>query len=287
MSETDAELLAPAFLLGGGQVGALLRGMDWSDSPLGPPTIWPQSLRSVVGLLLHSKFPMFVAWGDELTFLYNDAYAEILGAKHPLALGQRFRNIWAEIWSDISPLIDAALLGEATFSEDLPLVMNRHGFPEPTWFTFSYSPVRDETGQIAGMFCAVAETTGRVLAEAALTESETRFRGLADSAPVMIWVTDVSGQCTYLNTRWYEFTGQEPGEGEGFGWLNAVHPADRAAAEQAFLSANSDGRDYRVEFRVRRADGSYRWTIDAAAARHSERGEFLGYVGSVIDIDER
>ena len=115
--------------------------------------------------MLGSKFPMFVAWGDELGFLYNDAYAEILGAKHPGALGARFCDIWSEIWSDISPLIDAALAGEATYCEDLPLVMNRHGFDEQTWFTFSYSPVQDESGRVAGMFCAVAETTGEVLAE--------------------------------------------------------------------------------------------------------------------------
>ena len=113
---------------------------------------------------------MFVAWGPELGFLYNDSYAEILGAKHPRALGRRFHDIWSEIWPDISPLIDAALAGQATFREDLPLVMNRKGYDEQTWFTFSYSPVRDENGKVAGMFCACTETTGRILAERALRE---------------------------------------------------------------------------------------------------------------------
>lgn len=287
MSYTEATPDEMAFLAGGGEVGALMRGHDWSRSPLGHPSTWPQSLRSVVGLLLHSKFPMFVAWGDELTFLYNDPYAEILGAKHPKALGGRFEDIWAEIWTDISPLIDAALAGEATFHQNLPLVMNRKGFDEKTWFTFSYSPVHDEAGKVAGMFCAVAETTGQVLAEAALTESETRFRGMADNTPVMMWVTDPTGRCSYLNARWYAFTGQEPGAGEGYGWLDAVHPDDRAMAEEAFATANAAQRDYQVEFRIRRADGVYRWTIDAAAARFSASGEYLGYVGSVIDIDER
>ena len=98
---------------------------------------------------------MFVAWGRELGFLYNDPYAEILGAKHPAALGRRFHDIWSEIWPDISPLIDAAMAGQATYREDLPLVMNRKGYDEQTWFTFSYSPVRDESGKVAGMFCAV------------------------------------------------------------------------------------------------------------------------------------
>ena len=151
-------------------MGALMRAHDWSDSPLGAPDTWPQSLRSVVGLLLQSQFPMFVAWGTELGFLYNDSYAEILGAKHPRALGRRFHDIWSEIWPDISPLIDAAMAGQATYREDLPLVMNRKGYDEQTWFTFSYSPVRDESGKVAGMFCACTETTGRILAERALRE---------------------------------------------------------------------------------------------------------------------
>jgi signal transduction histidine kinase/CheY-like chemotaxis protein len=127
-------------------------------------------LRSVVGLLLQSRFPMFVAWGKELGFLYNDPYAEILGAKHPGALGSRFHDLWSEIWPDISPLIDAALAGHASYREDLPLLMNRKGYDEQTWFTFSYSPVRDEHGDVAGMFCAVHETTEKVVAERALRE---------------------------------------------------------------------------------------------------------------------
>jgi signal transduction histidine kinase len=165
------------FMAGGGKVGALMRNHDWSASPLGHPTTWPQSLRSVVGLLLESRFPMFVAWGKELGFLYNDAYAEILGAKHPRALGSRFYDIWSEIWADISPLIDSAMAGEATYREDLPLLMNRRGFDEQTWFTFSYSPVRDEDGIVAGMFCAVAETTPKIVAEKALRDSEEALRG--------------------------------------------------------------------------------------------------------------
>ena len=169
------------FLAGGGSTGALMRGHDWSGSPLGPPETWPQSLQTVVALLLQSQFPMFVAWGKELGFLYNDPYAEILGAKHPRALGRRFYDIWSEIWPDISPLIDAAMAGHATYREDLPLVMNRKGYDEQTWFTFSYSPVRDERGTVAGMFCAVSETTQKVLAERALRQSEARLLELNET----------------------------------------------------------------------------------------------------------
>ena len=158
-----------------------MRGHDWSRSPLGPPESWPPSLRTVVELLLQSQFPMFVAWGPELGFLYNDSYSEILGSKHPLALGSRFEDIWSEIWTDIFPLIDAAMHGQATYREDLPLVMNRKGYDEQTWFTFSYSPVRDETGKVGGMFCACSETTERFLTERALRESEVRLRELNET----------------------------------------------------------------------------------------------------------
>ncbi|MDN8618793.1 PAS domain-containing sensor histidine kinase [Variovorax ginsengisoli] len=162
-------------------MGALMRSHDWSDSPLGQPEQWPQALRTVVDLLLQSQFPMFVAWGEELGFIYNESYAKILGAKHPAALGRRFREIWAEIWTDIAPLIDAAMSGNASFREDLPLVMNRKGYDEQTWFTFSYSPVHDG-GKVAGMFCAVSESTGRVLAERALRElNETLERRVSAS----------------------------------------------------------------------------------------------------------
>lgn len=287
MSALDTPDGQTAFLKGGGEIGSRLRELDWSRSPLGHPTTWPQSLRSVVDLLLHSKFPMFVAWGDELGFIYNAPYAEILGSKHPDALGGRLQEVWSEIWPEIAPLVRDALRGEATFHQNLPLTMNRKGFDEQTWFTFSYSPIHDEHGAIGGMFCTVAETTREVLAEAALSESETRFRSLADSSPVMMWVTTPTGHCSYLNRRWYEFTGQTPGAGEGYGWLDAVHPDDRDAAGRIFVSSNAEHRDYQVEFRVRRADGVYRWAIDAAAARFSEGGEFLGYVGSLLDIDER
>jgi len=121
----------------------------------------------------------------------------------------------------------------------------------------------------------------------ALLESEARFRNMADNAPVMMWITDPSGSCIYLNRRWYEFTGQTPQEAEGYGWLDVTHPEDRAAADETFRGANAHHTPFRLEYRLRRADGVYRWAIDAASPRFDESGEFLGYVGSVIDIDER
>jgi signal transduction histidine kinase/ActR/RegA family two-component response regulator len=171
------------FLSGGGELGAMMRAHDWSTSALGAPQDWPPALRTVVGLLLNAKFPMFVAWGPQLAFLYNDSYREILGAKHPDALGRPFQEIWAEIWDDIGPMVACAMQGEASYAERLYLVMNRHGYEEPTWFTFSYSPVRDEDGEIAGMYCACVEVTEQVLAEKYRDEENARWLNLFAQAP--------------------------------------------------------------------------------------------------------
>src|SRR3712207_5529423 len=124
------------FLAGGGDMGERIRAHDWRQSPLGPPEHWPEALRTTVSVLLNSRFPMFVAWGPELALLYNDDYAQILGVKHPAALGQRFADVWAEIWDEIRPLVDRALRGQASYHEDLPLTLRRRGFDEQTYFTF-------------------------------------------------------------------------------------------------------------------------------------------------------
>jgi PAS domain S-box-containing protein len=172
-----------SFLAEGGEMGGRIRGFDWTASPLGQPEHWPQALKTAVGILLSSKFPMFLAWGPELRFLYNDGYIDVLGDKHPAALGHTFEDIWAEIWPDIEPLVRRALAGEATYWENLPLTMTRKGYPEQTWFTFSYSPLRTDSGAVEGMFCACVETTDTVLAERRRMDEAERLRQLFDRAP--------------------------------------------------------------------------------------------------------
>ncbi|MDP2450402.1 MAG: PAS domain-containing protein [Polaromonas sp.] len=174
------------FLSGDTSTSRLMRGMDWSGPGLGPPQQWPQSLRSVVSLMLGSAFPMFVAWGPSLNTLYNDAYGEIMGAKHPAGMGQPFLDIWHEIRVELVPLVARAVGGEAFFMENLPLRMRRHGYDEETWFTFSLSPVRDEAGAVAGFFCACTETTGMVLAERHQRAEQERLQSLFSQAPGFI-----------------------------------------------------------------------------------------------------
>ena len=144
---------------------------DWSATPLGRRDAWPQSLKAPVRLLLTSRFAMWMGWGSELTFLYNDAYArDTLGKKHPWALGRPAREVWAEIWPEIGPRIQLVLSsGTATWDEGLLLFLERSGYREETYHTFSYSPLAAEDGTTQGMFCVVMEETERVIGERRLS----------------------------------------------------------------------------------------------------------------------
>ena len=149
------------------EIGRDLAAVDWTSTPLGPVDGWPQSLRTAVNILLASRFSMWMAWGPELTFFCNGAYRrDTLGHKYPWALGRPAREVWAEIWTDIGPRIEGVMsTGEATWDEALLLIVERSGYPEESYHTFSYSPLRDEDASIVGMLCVVSEETDRVIAE--------------------------------------------------------------------------------------------------------------------------
>ncbi len=149
------------------EVGRDLAAVDWAATPLGAPDGWPQSLQTAVSILLSSRFSMWMAWGPELTFFCNAAYRrDTLGQKYPWALGRPANEVWAEIWDDIGPRIDTVLsTGEATWDEGLLLFLERSGYPEESYHTFSYSPLRDDAGDVVGMLCVVSEDTERVIGE--------------------------------------------------------------------------------------------------------------------------
>jgi PAS domain S-box-containing protein len=149
------------------EVGRDLATVDWAATPLGLPGSWPQSLQTAVDILLSSRFPMWMAWGPRLTFFCNDAYRrDTLGRKYPWALGRPASEVWEEIWEEISPRIDTVLAtGQATWDEGLRLFVERSGYPEESYHTFSYSPLRDDDGAVVGMLCVVREDTDRVIAE--------------------------------------------------------------------------------------------------------------------------
>jgi serine phosphatase RsbU (regulator of sigma subunit) len=137
---------------------------DWAATALGAEEQWSPVLRTTVSNALNTRFAKLLMWGPELVMVYNDAYAPMLGLRHPDALGKRVPDIWVDVWDDIEPMIDDVLAGGVTYFEDLPLTMTRHGFEEECYFTFSYSPVVEPGGRVAGLLNTVVETTSRVLA---------------------------------------------------------------------------------------------------------------------------
>jgi PAS domain S-box-containing protein len=168
-AEVDAALAgstAPGFLAGGGEMGSLIRGFDWRGTPLGEPEAWPQSLKTAIRIMLTSRQPIWIGWGQDLIVFYNDPYKSIIGGEHPAALGQPASVAWRELWSDIRPLLQTALTGtEGTFDEQKLLIMERNGYPEETYYTFSYSTIPDDSGGTGGVICANSDDTARMLGE--------------------------------------------------------------------------------------------------------------------------
>ena len=180
------------FLSGGGDMGALMRSFDFSTTPLGPAIEWPQSLRSAVSICLNSRFPIVLYWGPQFISLYNDAYIPILGTKHPSALGQPFHIVWADIWDVLGPVLRNVFeTGVPSWAEDQLLIFQRSGYAEEVYFTFSFGVGRNEEGDVGGIFCAVTETTQRVLHErrlAILKELSAEARTTPETARMVIEV---------------------------------------------------------------------------------------------------
>jgi signal transduction histidine kinase/CheY-like chemotaxis protein len=170
------------FLSGGGELGAMMRTLDWSGSPLGAPRQWSQALKTTVGMMLAAQAQIVLFWGPDFVALYNDAYAPGIGANHPRALGRPAIENWGELWDDLEPLLAGVRNTRKTFAaKDRPFYVERHGYGETSYWDVSYSAVLDDDGSVGGVLCIVSETTERVLGEAQLRASEARYRELAET----------------------------------------------------------------------------------------------------------
>jgi hypothetical protein len=177
---TDGEL--DRLFLGNSELAGLMRSYDWARSALGPPESWPQSLKTAVRIMLTSRQPIWIGWGRELIYLYNDPYKSIIGGKHPWALGRPTSDVWREIWSDIGPMLATAMSGhEGTYVEAQLLIMERNGYPEETYYTFSYSPIPTDDGTAGGIFCANTDDTQKVIGERQLALLRELAAGTADA----------------------------------------------------------------------------------------------------------
>ena len=274
-----------SFLSGDGEMAGLIRRHDWTRTSLGDPVSWPQSLKTLVDVMLRGNQPTHIVWGPEQTLLYNDSYGQILGAKHPAALGRPFLDVWSEIAADLQPLVDRAYAGSPVFLDDMKLVMERKGTPEETYLSFAYTPVHGEGGVIDGFYCPCIETTRQVLNGQITAESEARHRQILDSAvDYAIVATDRQG----LVTRW------NSGAERTLGWTEAemlgqpvdrfFTPEDRVAARPAaeMELARCDGMAPDERWHLRES-GERFWAMGEMTPLKDDAGLIVGFVKVLRD----
>jgi PAS domain S-box-containing protein len=274
------------FLSDGGEMGELTRAYHWTITPLGPPETWPGSLRTTLGILLHSAFPMFLFWGEDLICFYNDPFRPSLGVdgKHP-ALGKKGKEVWPEIWDFIGPLIEQVMTtGKPVWFEDQLVPFYRNGKIEDIYWTFSYSPAYGDNGLVSGVVVTCAETTGAVKTRKSLQESEERFRTMAEGSNTLIAVADENGHASYFNEAWTNLTGRPIADLLSLGWTDLVHPEDRDRCLQLYAEALFKKSSFSWEFRVLDKENCYRWLLTQGPARFSADGSFAGHISSSTDI---
>ena len=266
----------------------LIRGFDWSATPLGPLASWQPPLRTAVSLMLAARHPVFLFWSTELRCLYNDAARPLLGPeKHPWALGARAGDAWNLLDDEVRCVLAG---GPAGWQEDRLLPMFCDGGLEDAWWTCSCSAVADEAAPsgVGGVLALCTETTLAVLArhesDRRLSESEARFREIADAAPVMIWVADEAQACTWFNAPWLSFTGRTLEQALGAGWAESIHPDDIGRWLETYAEAFASRRPFRMDFRLRRHDGQWRVVDNTGAPRLGDDGVLLGFIGCCIDV---
>lgn len=273
------------FLQGGGEMGELIRAKNWSKTSLGDPGGWPQSLRTMVAVMLDNPFGMYIAWGDDYTQLYNDGYRPILGAtKHPQALGISTRETFSEIWTIIGPMFGGVMEGKAVGFPDFMLPLNRNGFVEDCYFDFSYSPIRKDDGEVGGVLVTVIETTNKKKSEEALRESEQSFRAMADNIPNLAWMAYADGGIYWYNNKWYEFTGTTPEQMVGWGWQSVHDPVELPLVLERWKESIATGHPFEMVFPIKGADGYYSQFLTRVLPVKDKEGKIIQWFGTNTDI---
>jgi PAS domain S-box-containing protein len=286
----DAERgMFPTWPIGGGQMGALIRARDWTQTPLGPIEGWPQSLRSALAICLGSRAAIGIYWGPDLILLYNDAWRELVGEKHPSALGRPAREVFPEIWETIGPMFARVLsTGEAAAAEEQCLSLYRHGFREECYFDYTANPLPSEDGSVGGIFNIAVEVTERVRAQKALRDSEARYRGIVDQATVGIAQSDLTGELTFVNDRFCEIVGRSREELlGGLRMQDITHEEDLPRTFLLFKRLIEDKAEFSIEKRYVRPDGEHIWIENEVTLVHDADGRPLYVQAITQDITER
>ncbi len=270
----------------------LLLAKDWSKTPLGARDGWSASLKLAVDLVMSSGFGMALRWGPEFVLIYNDGYRPILGDKHPAAFGLPVREAWPEVWRELEANHTAILSGSSPglFFKDILYRIQRRGDEwDDAHFTLSYSPVHDDTAPtgVGGVQVSVVETTAHVAAEKALAARASEFHAFAQVMPNHVWSSAPDGLLNWFNDRVYAYSGAAPGALDGQGWASMVHPDDLAGAAERWAAALTSGEPYETQFRLKRADGVYRWHLGRALPLRGPAGEITRWIGTNTDIEDQ
>ncbi|MFC7663435.1 PAS domain-containing sensor histidine kinase [Methylorubrum suomiense] len=272
---------------GGGEMAERIRSFDWASTSLGPILRWPQSLKTIVDLMLASPSMTSLVWGPDAILLYNDRFTELLREHRTLALGRSAYETFARARDVFEADIVVGMAGRSVRLLGQPYPVLRQGQLGEAWFDVDYAPVRDETGAVAGVLWSLKETTAQRWAEQALRTSEARHRLLIRGWAQAEWETDAEGVVVADSPSWRAYTGQTLTEWLGYGWLDAIHPDDRVHAERQWREAVAARDLMDAEFRLRAPDGTWRWTNVRAAPVVNASGRVEKWAGVNIDIDAR
>ena len=272
--------------IGNGEMAERIRDFDWSATPLGPIAVWSERLKVLVELMLSSPLVSTLACGPQRLLVYNDAAARHYGNQHPAALGQPLPDTFPKGWATVAPYYARAFVGETVQVRSQPLDTRGEGTATDI-FDALLTPVRESDGSVAYVHMTGAEVGDRTRIEAALLESETRHRLLIESWAQAVWESDADGGVVSNSPSWRAYTGQTLDEWLGHGWLDAIHPDDRAYAERQWREAIAARGPVNAEFRLRAPDGGWRWTNVRAAPLLNARSRIEKWVGINIDIDAR
>ena len=290
--EADVAQRIDPLITGSTTMGAEILARDWSDTSLGAPSTWPMSLRAIVAMMLGCPTPMFLAWGPDLRLLYNDAYRPMLGARVDRALGERFQDTWADVWTDVVSLVEAALDGRGVALRDLPLTMTRNGAPEQTWWTFSYSPLYGDDDVVGGLFCTVVETTERVKADRDRAIVDERLQlALSAGRSIGTWDWDVVAEKITADARFATLYGVDPQRAAAGATLaeffSRLHPDDTPRVREKVEEALRTGAPFSEEYRLIEPDGQVRWVVAQGRCTLDAQGRPLRFPGVSFDISER
>jgi PAS domain S-box-containing protein len=279
------------------ELAGLIRALSWADTPLGPLSEWPQSLRATLALCLAAPFPVAIHWGPGRITLYNDAYRDVLAHKHPWALGRPAPEVWRDLWDVLQPLLDRAVAsGQGTWSEDLPVLQQRQGRFEERSFCFSLVPVGGEEQQIGGVLSTVTETTGRARderppprhSEEQLRRSEAHLAQAQRLSGTGSWAFHVATKEIYWSLEHYRMFGIDAGKTPTFEMIvEQIHPEDRQRLARAWEYALDRWINYALDFRIIRPDGEIRHIRSLAQPVWDRSGTLVEYVGTVIDMTEQ